>query len=309
MNFRVSVALFGFVLVLPLCGVEPASLTVIDSAGKEVVVKTGRLTAGTRKLHWLEKDGKAPEALAFRETNSTGFKDGVLTFIPVERLEELHYDAAKMTVTAKVAGVENPLEGSTRYREINQIALVAEVDRGTAGVVELTYRGGPLKGGIQGLKFTGAKSAPALAGTPMFIQVSDGKQKFAAESVYDLRALYRLGKDGEKLAGHLMFRKTFKLELNQIKSLTVHENMETRNFECDITLKDGSEQTLTLLPSITLDGKNAVLEGLVGAVPAGFKLFPMHTIGALSVEEPPKYDPKLKEQNKAPLPKPKPPTP
>ena len=67
--------------------------------------------------------------------------------------------------TAKVAGVEKPLEGSIRYKEINQIAIEADVDRGAAGVVALKYRGGLLKGGIQAVRFPGAKAGPADSGT------------------------------------------------------------------------------------------------------------------------------------------------
>jgi hypothetical protein len=36
---------------------------------------------------------------------------------------------------------------------------------------------------------------------------------------------------------------------------------------------------------VTIDGRDAVLEGLMGRVPAGYKLFPMHTIGEVQFEE------------------------
>ena len=48
-----------------------------------------------------------------------------------------------------------------------------------------------------------------------------------------------------------------------------------------VTLKDGSDETLTLLPAPMIDGKPAVLKGLLGRVPTGYKLFPPSTIGEI----------------------------
>jgi hypothetical protein len=269
---------------------EPAKSSVgeavlVDAAGKEVTLKKWHISAGTRKLAWLEKDGVAPEALAFRETNSTLFKDGVITLIPLDRLESLTYDAEKQTVLAKVAGLEQPLEGSIRYKEINQITIEAEVDKGDAGVVELKYKGGQLKGGIRSVKFSGAKAGPAPAGEKMFITIADAKEKHAPQAVFQLQALYKVGKEQEKLASTLMFKKTYKIELAQIQSMKVHDNAESNEVECEVTLKDGTMQTLTPLTATTLDGKPATLEGLLGVVPAGYRLFPLHTVGELSREE------------------------
>jgi hypothetical protein len=261
---------------------------IVDSSGKEIALKKWHISAGTRKLAWLEKDGAAPEALAFRETNSTLFKDGVVTLIPLDRLESLTYDVEKQTVTAKVAGLEQALEGSIRYKEINQITIEAEVDKGDAGIVELKFKGGQLKGGIRSVKFPGTKAGAAPAGEKMFITIADAKQKPEPQAVYQLQALYKVGKEGEKLASTLMFKKTFKLELSQIQSMRVHDNPETKDVECEVTLKDGTTQTLTPLTATTIDGKPATLEGLLGLVPAGYRLFPLHTVGELSRAEPKK---------------------
>jgi len=259
---------------------------IIDGSGKEVHLKKWHISTGSQKLAWLEKDGMAPEALAFRETNSTLFKDGVVTLIPLDRLESLTYDVEKQTVSAKVASLEQPLDGSIRYKEINQITIEAEVDKGDAGIAELKFKGGQLKGGIRGVKFPGAKSGPAPAGEKVFITIADAKQKSTPQALYQLQALYKLGKEGQKLASFLMFKKTFKLELAQIQSMKVHDNPETKEVECEVVLKDGTTQTLTPLTSTTIDGKPATLEGLIGEVPAGFRLFPLHTVGDLSREEP-----------------------
>jgi len=288
---RLAVVVFAFFVSSFLVAAEPAA-SVVDANGKEVQLKNWRFTHGTRKLTWLTG---APEALAFRETSSTLYKDGVITLIPLDRLESLSYDSAKQLVAAKVAGIEKPLEGSIRYREINQVSLVAEVDKGADGVVELTYKGGLLKGGVREIKLANAKAGAKPEGNPMFVTIADGKQSLGTIAVHELRALYRVDKGDEKPAPFLMFRKTYKLDLSQIKRLAVHENADSKTFECNVALRDGTEQTLTLLNTITLDGKNAVLEGLIGVVPAGYKLFPFHTISELSLEEP-KKEPEKKDE-------------
>jgi len=88
--------------------VEAGTLVVTDNAGKEQKLKSWTLVAGTRHLSWLadpapvkpdKEEDKAPakrgarpkpvtgpEALEFREENSTDFQNGILTFIPLDRL-------------------------------------------------------------------------------------------------------------------------------------------------------------------------------------------------------------------------------
>jgi hypothetical protein len=283
------------VAAIPISLGSAADPTIIDGTGKEIVLKNWKITAGTRKLEWLPD---APEALVFREVNSTTFREGVLTFILLDRLESLSYDIEKKTVKAKVAGIEQPLEGSIRYQGINQIVIEAEVDKGAAGVVELKYRGGALAGGIRGIKFTGAKAGPKLAGDRIFVAITDGNKKEAAEPVYGLQALYRIEKT-EKTLPWVMFKKTFKADVAKIKKMSLREQPDQKLFECDVTLDDDSQQTLSLLTTVTADGKPATLAGLVGVVPAGYKLFPMHTIGEISKSEPKappeKLGPKKKE--------------
>lgn len=290
------VFLFAVIAALPLSVCPAADLIIIDGAGKEIVLKSWKISAGTRKLDW---QAGAPDVLVFREVNSTTFREGVLTFIPLDRLESLNYDAEKQIVKAKVAGIEQPLEGSTRYQGINQIVIEAEIDKGAAGTVELKYRGGPLKGGIRGVKFAGARPGPNPAGDKTFVVIADGNKKLAVQPVHELQALYRLEK-AEKTLPWIMFKKTFKVELSRIKKMSLREQPDQKAFECDVALDDGSEQTLTLLTAVMADGKPAALEGLVGVVPAGYKLFPMHTMGEISKSEPKappeKLGPKKKEK-------------
>src|SRR5438128_1743779 len=92
--------------------VPEGTLVVVDAAGKEQKLKAWKFVAGTRHLSWLatpvpakECDDKepakgdkpkppaGPEALEFREENSTTFRNGILTFVPLDRLRAIDYDA------------------------------------------------------------------------------------------------------------------------------------------------------------------------------------------------------------------------
>jgi len=84
----------------------------------------------------------------------------------------------------------------------------------------------------------------------------------------------------------LLFKKTLKLDVAKISKLRASEGKEADGLEWGVTLKDGEEETLTLLPKGMIDDKEAVLEGLLGRVPAGYKLFPMHTIAGVQFDEP-----------------------
>ena len=144
-------------------------LVIIDAKGKEQKLKTWEFTEGTRRLSWLasardkepeKKDGKddsddrkrrvparprvqGPEALVFRDENSTVWQKGVLTLIPVDRLRSIDYDNEKQTATVKVAAGEKSendveLTGTTRFRGTNRLIIEAEVDKGELGVADLS---------------------------------------------------------------------------------------------------------------------------------------------------------------------------
>jgi hypothetical protein len=285
-------------LVLPSVALagdpSPAnSVVVIDGNGKEITLKGWRFAAGLRKLGWLSAQGATTEALAFRETNSTSYRDGVVTLIPIHQIDEISFDYTKKSVAVKVAGVAAPLEGSIRFKEINAIVIEAEIDKGAAGILEVKYRGGP-GGTIRGIRFSGAKAADPAKGDVRNIVIADGNQQ-TVDTVTNLKALYRFADGSEQLHSTLMFRKTFKLDLATVKHLKAVDG-NGKDVVFDATMADGSQQSLTLVPAMTIDGKPATLEGLLGTVPAGFKIYPLHTVGELATEPikaaPKKGDPK-----------------
>lgn len=282
---------------------------IIDSAGKEQKLKTWKFVQGTPPLRWLvaqpeakpkepvKEESAVPQALAFREENSTTFERGVLTLIPLDRLRSLDYDAEKELVTAKVATGAKPdedavLTGTIKYRGVNKVAIDAEVDKGDLGVAEVRYLGGVVRGGVRGLRFAAAKPGPALKGRPATVTIVDKGNK-TEMPVTDLQPLYRVA-NGEKLSPLLFFKKTLKIDVAKIKKISQAESAG-QDIVWQLTLKDGNEETLTLLKSVMLDGKPAELEGLLGQVPAGYKLFPVHVIDGVEFDTA-----KEKEKDKEP---------
>jgi hypothetical protein len=284
-------------------------LVIVDGAGKEQKIKAWKFSQGTRHLTWLaptgkaepepkakDKNGKAapikprpaigPEALEFRDEHSTNFVDGVLTLVPLDRIRSLDYDADKQAVTLKVlasGGGDETLTGTTKFRGINKLTIEAEVDKGDMGVAEIKFLGGVPKG-IRSLTFPAPK-APAAdkAGRTATLTIAD-KQKIV-QKAQELLPLYRLPDGSERLLPTIMFKKTLKVDIAKVTKLHLVEGSKGEEVEWVVTTKDGEEQTLTLLKTITLDDKQAVLEGFLGRVPAGYKLFPPHTISEIQFEE------------------------
>jgi hypothetical protein len=287
---------------------EPGTLIVVDAAGKEQKLKAWKFTAGTRRLSWLAPAaaGKAPEpkgadkgedtreavpagpeALEMRAEKEIKYLDGVLTLIPFDRLRSITFDNEQETITAHVAtGTkeedEETVTGSTKYKRINKLVIEAEVDKGDLGVAEVKYLGGVPRG-IQAIRFPAPKpTAAPPAGRPALVISADGDQK-TTHKVTDLQPLYRLENRSEKLLPTLMFKKTLRLDLGKIQKITAAAS-EREETSWQVTLKDGGEETLTLLTSIPLDGKKATLEGFVGRVPAGYKLFPVVSIAEVTFD-------------------------
>jgi hypothetical protein len=270
-------------------------LVVIDNVGKEMKLKTWKLTNGTRRLAWLGAAAKeadppkgkptGPEALEFREENSTTFKEGILTLVPVDRLRELEFDNMKETV--KLTAATGPkaedtvtLTGLTKYVGINKITIEAEVDKGELGVAEVKLLGGVPKG-VNVVKFPGtAKIAAAAEGRGATVTTKDKSGK-ATHKVTDFQPLYRAA-GGETLNSLVFFKKTLKIDVAKITKFSITESGNESVWS--VTLKDGSEESLTLLTTPMLDGKQATLIGFVARVPAGYKLFPPHVLEEVEFE-------------------------
>jgi hypothetical protein len=279
---------------------EAGTLVIVDAGGKEHKVKDWKFVAGTRRLGWLAAPARAPakdeagkgrrarpatpagpEALVLRAELNVHFAAGVVYLIPLDRLRSLAFDDKERTVSARVAGArpdeDVTLTGTTRYEGINRVTIEAEVSKGEAGIAAITFRGGVPKGGIRAVRFPAAKvAAAAPAGRPAVVHSADKDVK-KTYKVSDLQALYAQADGSERLLSTLMFKKTLKVDLNKVSKI-VASTEESDDTVWQVVQKDGDDSTLTLLTSMPLDGRPALLVGLLGRVPAGYLLFPVRRI-------------------------------
>jgi hypothetical protein len=170
------------------------------------------------------------------------------------------------------------------------------VDKGDLGIAEVRYLGGTARG-IRGIRFSTPKPGPALTGRPAVITTA-GKDP-STHKVVDLQALYRFADGRQKRVPLLMFKKTLKLDVSKIKKITVASPDDDEG-TWQVQLKDGGDEALSLLRVIPLDGHDAQLEGLLGRVPAGYKLFPILTIAEVQFDaEEAATDPKAEPKSES----------
>lgn len=289
---------FAFLLLALRCAhltaadppAKPA-VTLVDVAGETVPLKAANWTVGTRRLAWLAdpkastEDGKkGPLAVEFRETQSTTYQEGVLTLVPVSAVSAVKYDADKQTVALTVAGVEGELNGTTQYKGINQFGLDAEVEKGSAGVALVKYRGGVPKTGFRGATFADPKAWPfkPLDRVEWTVKLNDAKAKFPAVTAANLRPLYRFPDGTEKVLPYLPFQKSLKLPFADLTAFALQPQGKGQPLEVEVTTSDGKKQTLSPLTAIDEGGKKATLLGLLADWPGGFRLFPLHTVHELA---------------------------
>lgn len=285
MLFRL--AFFGLLATSLSVHADATVPVVTDGTGSEFALKKWKIVAGTRNLPW--EPGK-PDAFELRELGSSTFKDGIVTLVPVSRIQEVSWDYDKQIMTVRVAGLEQPLTGSTKYKDINVLTIEAEVDKGNAGVAVLRFRGGPSKGGIRSVKFPDAKAPekqPEVTSRHSFLVPAEGKSKAgpATHQATNVRPLYRVA-GGEESLSYLLFKKTLKVEMEGVARLSVGAySAKDRTAECELKLKDGMNLSVTLLTTFPIDGKPVSLLGFVGTAPAGYRLFPVHTISQMELQE------------------------
>lgn len=279
---------------------DQRTISITDANGRLAVPKNWKITQGLYNVIWTEKP---VEVFPLRELGSTTFKDGVTTYVPTERLQSIAYDYEKEQATFSIAGLDKPLLGTTKYVNINTITVEGEVDRGK-GIVDLKYRGGVIKGGFKEIKFADAKAPdkPFAKGDLFsFMVVPEGKARTGTlMTAYNVKGLYHMADGSLKLLPWIMFKKTLKVELSAIEKMHLGEyKVSDKMVDAEVTLKDGMTLSTTLLQNVTIDDKPALLVGFLGDVPAGWKLFPVHTVadfqpGETKVVEPKKEEPKKK---------------
>lgn len=276
---------------------EPLVL-MLEGGRKEVRLDDWRCTAGTRRLGWLGEPppppvkGKkivrrptGPEALEFREERSTLYQNGILTLVPLTALKQIAYDPAAKTVAMTLVtatGKELTLSGTTKFAGINKLTFDGDADLGEHGRAPLKFTGGSGKG-LRAVRFPAPQPTPEAKGRTATV-IAEDKEK-TAHAIADPQALYLV--DGQQQAvPYLVFKGGTKVELDKLTSLgrAAAKTKKTISNDFTVAAQDGKTQTLTLLTKTEVDGRPAQLLGLLGRVPAGWKLFPPHTIASLRIE-------------------------
>ncbi|MEZ6139275.1 MAG: hypothetical protein R3B84_01775 [Zavarzinella sp.] len=275
----------------PIGSAEP--LTIVDRTEKKVALSQWKIIPQPKTVSWIQP---AEAVFEFRELDSTTYQEGIVTFIAWNRIQQIkyNYEKGKETAELKVVGLEKPLVGTARFRGINTITIEGDIPQGKA-VATTRFRGGVLDGGVLQIDFPMPKPPNVKKISPdthqfSIVPVAKSKEPAPKTAVTNLTALYRDATGKEHLLNYLRFRKTLKVELANITTLEVQQiNLKDRTADCEVQMKDGSSLNLALMLDIEIDGKAARLAGLVGEVPAGYRLFPVHTFTRLQslADQPP----------------------
>ncbi len=270
-------------------------LTAIDSAGKEIKLKSWKFVQGTRRLPWAstEKDKKdGPEYLEFREQNSTLYKDGIVTFVPLNSVRKISYNAKDRTLTITVAAKSKDIfiKGPAKFVGINKLIVEAEADLGELGSAAVKHRIGDKKG-LRSISFAEPQPLEVPDGEPIKVTGRDNDR--TKHSLFSLTPLY-MTKSGAVLIPKLMFKKTVKVDFNKITKLknVLPAKKTQASYDFEVTLPSGQTHTLTLIrDKHPVDDKLAArLLGLFGKSATGYKLFAPHTVVEMVVPTETKKD-------------------
>jgi hypothetical protein len=268
---------------------KPKLLVLPHNSEKEVPLVDWRFVQGTRqfslgdddKIDLKTKKRIAPEYLDFREEKSTTYKNGIFTLIPLASIRKITYDRDKKTVAVAVmtdAAEDVVVNGLTKFQNTNKLTIEAEgILEGPSGAATMKYQGGIDKG-LQSITFPSPKAVEKPKGNVGTV-TADDKEK-SKHPAYDVQALY-ISEGAYRTAPFLMFKKTVKVDLDKIASVRFMsaESKKQASSDYEVTLKDGNKHTLSLLTTVESDkGKSMTLVGLVGRVPAGYKLFSLDAI-------------------------------
>lgn len=271
----------------------PGDVVLTDLDGKEHKLTGVKLTTGTRRLAWLGDAKAAPIAIEVREPNSTTYAKGVLTLVPSTHLESVKYDYEKQVATLTVKGLKDPLTGTLEYAKLNTIGLSGTSD----GKVASFVAGAPGKSAVKTVTFAGAVAVPPVAkadaekGWSVKIVASGKKAAGAPEPpphvVRNLKVLVQSTGGTEHLINGIPVRKgapiPFDANLKRFEMLANDEN--TNIAAAEVEIGTGPEKVI-VIPLVTeQDKKTGTVVGFLGEVDAGYKLFPLHTVRAITPYE------------------------
>jgi hypothetical protein len=294
MNRWSTLALFlagGWVLcsVTTLCARQKDDkqgvLVVVDVAGKEKKVKNWKFSEGTKRLSWVAKD--APEALEFFQGKIRPLKTSVLTFVPLDSIRRIDFEPqeGKQTMTVRVAisdkeADDEILVGPTGWQGFNYVHFTGDVEGGDKN--PMSFEGGVVTDGIRSLRFAAPKPVGPLP-KGRTATVVNNNEKYPSYTVAGLEALYSSG--GEwKTHPTLYFNDPTKYNLDEIGKFT---QMRSGGNNYQVTLLTGKKSYRTLLtePKGPDFPAGHQFVGFVGRFAAGYRVFPIVTVGDVVFED------------------------
>jgi hypothetical protein len=260
--------------------------------GKDTKLTAAKFTpTGTRRLAWLAdskattpEDKLGPLAVKVREQESTTLVDGVLTLIPAASLEAAKYDYEKLTVSLSFKGRKDPIAGTLQYKGLNTLGISGTVD----GKTTTLTAGVPGKAAVKSMTFPDARPLPVAktGGLEWDVQIIQKEPANPKLRVRNLKVLYHFPDGSERLTNELPVRKGTPVLLDE--KLTRLEMLATdpnTNFAAAEVEVQGAPEKLVVIPLTIGQEKKTTgtVVGLLGEIDVGYKLFPLHTIKAVSL--------------------------
>ncbi len=289
--------LFASISGLVVGADEPGlgTIVVTDVDGKKHTLTGVQFGAGTKRLAWLadpqgatEDAKRGPVALEVRElTSAMPLAQGIVTLVPMASIESIRYDFDKEQVAIGVKGLSQPLTGALFYPRVNVIGL-----SGTSTTKTASFMGGVRgKPSVKSVAFGGAQPhARSKGGISWNIRIL--KTKKDEPVVVDnpmliarnLKVLVSIPGGGEQLLNGLPIRKGEPIPFNEkLKRFELLANdLNTQIAAAEIETVGGPERVIAI-PLTTAEGeKTGTLQGVLGEVDAGWKLFPLHSVKVIT---------------------------
>jgi hypothetical protein len=266
--------IFGLCLFTIVSAADDPKVQIVTVKGgddKEQRIEAPKFLAGFRKVSLSSKSSVNPTTVfVFRSLQSTNYAKGVETWLPIQYLQSVSFEASKQTINVRLNGIQEPLSGSTQFKGINVLLVESGKER-------FNSLGGKDKT-VKECRFLAEQKAPPVEGQKWAIQIDQPKANNPTLVVYNLKVLAE--RNGvEELANQLPVRrgKPISLAKDQFKQLSVVAVDPAKAIAVEVTNFDKAETTF-VIPTATEDPKKGKLVGLMGEVTGGYQFFPWHTI-------------------------------
>jgi hypothetical protein len=271
---------------------ETIDAIVTDTEGQETSLQQLSWRGNIRRLGWLgdpqaadEEGRRGPLAIEIREPNSTTWTKGVLTLVPLRHIAAIEFDYQRQFVTYRIHGLQQVLTGTLQYRGINTFTLTGR----TTGGQQRSYTAGLVDAKVPVIKRVIFPQASAIqrprAGLLWNVKIGQPNAHDPIVPVRNLKPLFAFPDGRERLLESLPLRKadplTFGAHLQRCEILANDPN--NHYAAAELTVADGTERLVAIPLMLTEEGQTGLLQGLLGEIDAGWKLFPLHTIRVVTL--------------------------